>query len=241
VTPEIRQRAHRTLDGLLTAFAVLVVPSIVLEAVADDDSIWADLGFGLDWFIWTGFAVALVGVFLVVEDRRAATRAHALDIALVLLTVPIVPNAWQALRALRALRLLRLLVASFRLQRVARRATRASVVGPAAMMLIVVLLTAATAIRLVEPDHVPSVGHGMWWALSRATALGDGGVNVVTALGRAVEIGVVLSGLAFLSLVTAAIATVFVRSEEETDPEISKLDEILSRLDRLEQRLEKGG
>ncbi len=47
----------------------------------------------------------------------------------------------------------------------------------------------------------------------------------------------VLSGLAFLSLITAAIATVFVQSEKQADPEVAKLDEIIARLDRLEARL----
>jgi voltage-gated potassium channel len=99
------------------------------------------------------------------------------------------------------------------------------------------MLLAGTAVRTLEPDQVASVGHGMWWALSRATALGDGGITLVTSAGRAIEVGMVLASLAFLSLITAAIATVFVRAEEEEDPELDKLDEILMRLERLESRL----
>jgi voltage-gated potassium channel len=238
VALSFRTRAHRVFDGLLTVFAVLVLPSIVIEAVDDNASYgWAALSFGLDWFIWSGFAIALIGVFVVVDDRRTALRNHALDVALAVLTVPLVPDAWQALRALRALRLLRLLVASFRLRRLVRRATRASVVGPAAVTLLVILLSAATAVRLLEPEQVPSVGHGLWWALSRATALGDGGVALTSAASRAVELGVVLSGLAFLSLITAAIATVFVRSDESTDPTLEGLEAIAARLERIEQQL----
>jgi voltage-gated potassium channel len=226
-------------DALLTLFAVLVLPSILIEAVASErDPVWAIIGEGLDWFIWVGFALSVAGALVVARDKRSALRSHAIDVVLVVLTPPIVPEAWQALRALRTLRILRLLLAGFRLHRHMRRLSRKNVVGPAAVVLLVAMLCAATAVSVLEPEHVPSVGQGMWWALSRATALGDGGVSVTTLPGRLVEILVVVSGLAFLSLITAAIATVFVQSEEAVDPELSKLDEIIQRLDRLEARLD---
>lgn len=233
-----RSALHRGFDNALTFFAVLVLPSILIEAVSDEnDLVWAAVGDGLDWFIWIGFAMSVAGALAVALDRRAALRSHAIDLVLVVLTPPIVPEAWQALRGLRILRLVRLLLAGFRLHRHLRRLSRKNVVGPAALVLVVALLFAATAARILEPDRVSSVGHGMWWALSRATALGDGGIALSTVAGRVVEVMVVLSGLAFLSLITAAIATVFVQSEEQGDPEIEKLDEIIARLDRLETRL----
>jgi voltage-gated potassium channel len=233
-----RDRVHALFDALLTVFAVLVLPSILIEAVADEtDPVWTAIGEGLDWFIWVGFAVSVAGALVVARNKRSALRSHAIDVVLVVLTPPIVPEAWQALRALRTLRILRLVLAGFRLHRHMRRLSRKNVVGPAAVVLVVAMLCAATAVSVLEPEHVPSVGQGMWWALSRATALGDGGVSVSTLPGRLVEILVVVSGLAFLSLITAAIATVFVQSEEEVDPELSKLDEIIERLDRLEAHL----
>jgi voltage-gated potassium channel len=233
-----RQRLHGTFDILLTVFAVLVLPSVLVEALTDQTNpVWAVAGEGLDWFIWVGFALSVLGALVVAVDRRQALRSHAVDLALVLVTPPVVPEAWQALRALRTLRLARLLLAGFRLHRYARRVGRKSVVAPAALVLLVAMLLAGTVVRILEPEEVPSVGHGMWWALSRATALGDGGITLVTTAGRALEVAMVLAGLAFLSLITAAIATVFVKAEEEQDPELGKLDEILTRLDRLDIRL----
>lgn len=233
-----RERLHTMFDVLLTVFAVLVLPSVLLEALADqDDPFWTVVGANLDWFIWIGFTLCVIGALAVARDRRRALRSHAIDLALVVVTPPVVPEPWQALRALRTLRLVRLLLAGFRLHRYARRLSRKNVVAPAAVALVVVLLLAATAVRILEPERVPSVGHGMWWAISRATALGDGGVTLTTVPARVIEVAAVVSGLAFLSLITAAIATVFVKSEEEQDPEVTKLDEILSRLDRLEARL----
>jgi voltage-gated potassium channel len=233
-----RDRLHGMFDALLTLFAVLVLPSLLIEAVtSDDDVVWTAVGEALDWFIWVGFALCVAAIMFVAPNTRRALRSHAIDIALVVLTPPFVPGSWQALRALRVLRILRLVFAGVRLHRYSRNFTRTTVVGPAAVVLIVVMLGAATAIRVIEPDRATSTAQAMWWALSRATALGDGGVVVATPQGRAVEILVVMSGLAFLSLITAAIATIFVKSEEPSDPEMPKLDEILQRLDRIEKRL----
>ena len=155
---------------------------------------------------------------------------------IVVLTPPIAPDLLQSFRALRALRLVRLLLAGMRLHRFARGLTRASVVGPAAVVLAVIIVGSATVVNQIEPG-VPSMIDALWWSISRVTALGDGGIVLTEPVSRALELVVVLSGLAFLSLITAAIATIFVRAEEAADPELEKLDAIVARLDRIEARL----
>ena len=233
-----RRRIHEALDVLLTIFALLVIPGLLLAAIVDEnDPVWSAVGETLDWVIWLGFAGTLVCIFVVVEDRKQALRAHAIDILLVLLTPPFVPASWQALRALRVLRIARLILAGFRLHRYARHFTRTGVVGPAAITLLVLILSSATAIRLIEPDRVDSMSRGLWWALSRTTSMGDGGVALATLPARVIETIVAMSGLAFLSLITAAIATIFVRSNASQDKHLP-VHEILERLERIERRLD---
>jgi voltage-gated potassium channel len=231
-----RHQIHRLLDRVLIVLAVLVIPAVLLDALSDDPN-WDWLIVGVDWTIWLSFALTLTGIFIVTTDRRRFWRTYAPDIALVLLTPPLVPDTLQALRALRALRLLRLVIAGMRLHQRARHLTRASAVGPAAVVLVVVLLAAATAVRLLEPAHVPSIGAGLWWATSRVTAMGDGGVSLTLPASHLVEIIVVLSGLAFLSLITAAIATIFVQSGRPVDSHAEQLRRIADRLEALEARL----
>lgn len=234
-----RSDIARRLDVLLTVLAFLVLPSILLETVAEDPTILRITNV-MDWLIWLGFGATLVALYAVFPDRRAFARRHTFDVLIVVLTPPLAPEAWQAFRALRVLRFLRLVLAGFRLHRFMRGIARVSIVGPAAVVLVVVVVGAAIALRLIEPEATSSFSSSVWWAISRVTALGDGGIAPETITGRALELAVVLSGLAFLSLITAATATIFVRAEKEADPP-DRLGEVITRLDRIEQRLERGG
>jgi voltage-gated potassium channel len=93
---------------------------------------------------------------------------------------------------------------------------------------------------MIEPG-VTSITDALWWSISRVTALSDGGIVLTEPVSRVLELIVVLSGLTFLSLITAAIATIFVRAEQASDPELDRLDAIVARLDRIEARLNQRG
>jgi voltage-gated potassium channel len=191
----------------------------------------------LDWTIWVGFAMCLALIFLIHHDRRHFWREYAFDLLIVLATPPLAPDALQALRVLRVLRILRLALAGYRLHRQAQQLKRASVVGPAAIVLAVIVIAAAAAVRAIEPQSVDTAGAALWWATARATAMGDGGIAIRSAEGHAIELFVAISGLAFLSLITAAVASVFVRSGQHHDSHQASLDAILDRLGRLETHL----
>lgn len=229
-----RGAIHSRLDDALTVFAFLVLPSILLDDWAEDP-LMVNIAAAFDWAVWLGFTFSLIGIALVTGDRRRFLRVHALDVLLVLLTPPFVPNAWQAFRLLRSLRLVRLFLAGSRLHRHARRFTHTNVVGPAAILLALIIVSAATFVSIVEPQHVPTISSGLWWAASRVTAMGDGGVVLTGPAARLVEIGLAICGLAFLSLITAAIATVFIRNRQSEPDLHHRLDEILRRLERIEQ------
>jgi voltage-gated potassium channel len=87
----------------------------------------------------------------------------------------------------------------------------------------------------------PNVGLGMWWALQTVTTVGYGDVVPTTALGRVVGSVVMLLSIAFLSVLTAGITSVFIqrarRRFDEDDDLTRRLDEISSRLDRIDEAL----
>ena len=61
-----------------------------------------------NWLIWPVFAFELAAILIVATRKRAALRTHWLDVAIVVLTVPLVTEALSWLRIARFVRLARL-------------------------------------------------------------------------------------------------------------------------------------
>ena len=103
----------------------------------------------------------------------------------------------------------------------------------------IVAIAGGVLMWIVDRRDFPSIGAGLWWAVQTITTVGYGDSVPHTTAGRALAALVMISGLGFLSVVTAAISAVFVesarrrrrRSEELT------LEHIAERLDAIERRL----
>jgi len=71
-------------------------------------------------------------------------------------------------------------------------------------------------IRVLDPKEYGSVWVGMWWVLETVTTVGYGDYTPKQVLGRLVSAAVMLWGVAFLAIITAAITSVFVaRAQRE--------------------------
>lgn len=107
-----------------------------------------------------------------------------------------------------------------------------------ATLLIVVLV--GVLIRLVDHKEYDSVWVGMWWVLQTVTTVGYGDYTPKAVVGRLVTAAVMLWGVAFLAIITAAITSVFVaRAQRERVPaEEQDVDApVLARLGRVDEQL----
>jgi len=101
-------------------------------------------------------------------------------------------------------------------------------------------------ISLVDRKEFPSVWLGMWWAVQTVTTLGYGDIVPTQLTGRILAAAVMIVGIAFLSLITATVASVLVSrasqdvSSEEADL-MAALKRVEQRLESLEQELRSGG
>jgi voltage-gated potassium channel len=92
-------RVHTPLEPIVLTATLLLIPVLILEADAEGG--WLTFAYAANWVIWGVFAIELVAVLYVAERKRAALRAHWLDVAIVVLTVPIVSSARDTLREAR--------------------------------------------------------------------------------------------------------------------------------------------
>jgi voltage-gated potassium channel Kch len=108
----------------------------------------------------------------------------------------------------------------------------------------VVVVGAGVLIRILDSDEYPSVGVGLWWALQTVTTVGYGDVTPTHLAGRLVAAAVMLQGVAFVAIVTAAVTSTFVaRATREYEAarakeELSDRELLKRRFDELERKLD---
>jgi voltage-gated potassium channel len=108
-------------------------------------------------------------------------------------------------------------------------------------------IAAAVAIHFTDPKNFPNIGDSSWWAIQTVTTVGYGDLVPTSVGGRIVAGLVMVVGIGFLTVITAAITSTFIetarrRIEGTTTNALSaKLDRIAVRLDRIEAGLEQLG
>jgi voltage-gated potassium channel len=114
----------------------------------------------------------------------------------------------------------------------------------------IVLATAAVVVlsgilmRFVDHKEYADVWVGMWWAMQTVTTVGYGDVTPAAVSGRIVATIVMLQGIAFLAIVTAAITSTFVARatkafQADRDEEMTELRQLDARFDELDRRLDR--
>ena len=118
----------------------------------------------------------------------------------------------------------------------------------------VVVVGGGILIRVLDHREYANVWVGMWWSIQTVTTVGYGDVTPKDVAGRLVGALVMLEGIAFLAIVTAAITSTFVaraqseRAQAEDADEATqdsrvegRLDELAEHLDRVESMLRELG
>lgn len=110
--------------------------------------------------------------------------------------------------------------------------------GYAALAIVVFWLATAALFgwieHLIDSQTFPNTWLGMWWALQTVTTVGYGDIVPQQAAGRVVAAILMLGGLALLSVLTAAVTSIFVSRAQErlqetgTDPVLLKLDAVMT-------------
>ena len=82
----------------------------------------------------------------------------------------------------------------------------------------VVVVGGGVLMRLLDHGEYSDIWVGMWWALQTVTTVGYGDVTPKEPSGRIIATFVMLQGIAFLAITTAAITSTFVaRANKERD------------------------
>lgn len=185
----------------LLVAALLTIPAIALDQ-SDLDQPWDAVTDVLNWTIWGAFLIQVVVMVRVVPEPVRWIRSHPLDLAIVLLTPPFLPASLQAARVFRLLRLLRLMRAAD----LARRLLSTEGVRDASVLALLTVLGGGAAFAAVEKSQHLSTWDGVWWAMTTVTTVGYGDIQPESDGGRVIAIIVMLVGIGFVAILTAAAA-----------------------------------
>jgi len=102
-----------------------------------------------------------------------------------------------------------------------------------------VVVGGGVLMRLVDHREYGNVWVAMWWALQTVTTVGYGDVTPTAVAGRIIGVFVMLQGIAFLTITTAAITSTFIAKAERqrAAEETSDYGQIEARLARIESLL----
>ncbi|WP_406168535.1 potassium channel family protein [Streptomyces sp. NBC_00996] len=165
----------------------------------------------VEWTVWGSFATDYLVRLTLARQRRDFVRTHWLDLCAVILPI---------LQPLRLLRLVSTLMLVGRRARMASQIRLTTYVGGAVIGL---LMFGSLAVLSVERDspngNIKTLGDAVWWSFTTMTTVGYGDHAPTTGLGRMLAVGLMLSGIALLGVVTANIAAWFISRFDKDDVE----------------------
>jgi voltage-gated potassium channel len=221
-------RVHTPFEPVVLAATLALIPVLILEADATTEG-WQQVALFANWIIWAVFAIELAAVLIVAPRKRAALRAHWLDVAIVVLTIPLLSKALAWLRLARLLRLARFAVVVGRALQAERRLTSGDSLRIASLLTITAVVVGGAAQHTVAAGEFNNLWDGIWWAVVTVTTVGYGDLYPKSVPGRLVGMALMFVGIGFLSLLTAAVASRFVRQERSDEHE-----EMMEALHRLQ-------
>jgi voltage-gated potassium channel len=100
---------------------------------------------------------------------------------------------------------------------------------------------------LADRKDFESFGDALWWALQTVTTVGYGDVVPSSGTGRVIGAFVMISGIAFLTVITAAVTAALIEAARRRQPPSDReqlaelMQEMSERLAAIEARLEQQG
>ena len=213
-TSEAYDAWESSTNWLLMALSLLFVFVLIAPLVFHLTPTQQTMIFVANVAIWVVFLVDYVVRLYLAPERWRFVRTHVVDLLVV--AVPF-------LRPLRLLRLFAILVEFTRRSQksLAGRAT-ALVFTVAAVIMTVSAVVVFNFERTNHSSNIKTFPDALWWAVSTVTTVGYGDRFPSTEAGRAIAVVLMLTGIALVGTMTAAIAAWFVGSTQKANRQVAE-------------------
>lgn len=225
--------SRKALETAVVIGALATIPLTVLQ----EQGMTSPVLTTIDWLVWGVFVTDFA--YLLRVEKRLLKMSNLGNLAVVVLSFPLLPDFLELVRIARLARFLRLL----RLTGVAARGVaslktilyRRGLVYLAAVTGLLILVGGG-GLSILEPQTVKGgYGDGVWWAIVTASTVGYGDISPSTVPGRLIAVVLMLLGIGLMSTLAASITAHFVQQDENAE-----LREVCGRLERIETLLREG-
>jgi voltage-gated potassium channel len=218
-------KMEKPMLGLSLIFLVI----IILPLAHPLTQTWRNNLDRIDILIWISFAIDYFGKLFIAFNKKLFFNTHIFELMIVIMP---------ALRPLRLLRLIPLVGYFFKY---ARRTLSGRLLQY--VSLLAVLLTTPSVVLMYEIEknvprgNIKSLGDSVWWAITTVTTVGYGDHYPITTIGRIIAVVVMMVGISLIGVLTASIASWFVKSDEEASDKI-QMKQLLAELEQIRAKLD---
>lgn len=221
--PGMKERWERHTQTPLLVLAVAFGVAYAVPIVAPDADAWVHQWCShVEWVVWGAFALDYLVRLTLAPKRWAFVRGHLLDLLAVILPM------------VQPLRLLRVVSTLLLVGRRARMAPQITLTTYVAGAVVGLMMFGSLAVLHVERNapkgNIKTLGDAVWWSFTTMTTVGYGDHSPTTGLGRVLAVGLMLSGIALLGVVTANIAAWFISRFDRDDEADRRQTELLEAL-----------
>lgn len=162
---------------------------------------------GIQWISWIAFAIDLLISIYKAADKARFLKRHLLEVLAVILPF---------LRPLRLLRFISFGTLVFEKVNLGKSiAISFKVIVTALFLTYIAGIEITIAERGAPGSTIHSVGDGLWWAITTLTTVGYGDIYPTTTEGRFIAVGLMVSGICVLGVISATVAAWFVKITQD--------------------------
>lgn len=213
----------RRLDAPTVAVVLLVIPALILH-FSEPGGTLGVASIILNWAIYGWFVFEFFYMLRLAPDNREYFRHNKLDLAVLVLTVPLLPGVLQALWVLRLLRLIDMMPA------VLGRFVNITLLPYAVVLAFIAVFGGGLAFARFEGV---GVFDGIYWANTTVNTVGYGDISAQTPGGKVLSMVLQWTGNVILAMLiggVAAFAQQLLLGED--------VEEIVKEVDELEEDVE---
>ena len=198
----------RVWNWVLTLLALSFLFAYSYPAFVMDVSVRADLLMDVIlWVSWTAFALDLIHGLYRAEGKLRYLKRHPLELMAVVLPF---------LRPLRLLRFISFGTLVFEKVNLGKSVAISAKVIVTALFLTYLAGVEITMAERGEPGAtIQNIGDGLWWAITTLTTVGYGDIYPTTTEGRFIAVGLMVSGICVLGVISATVAAWFVKMTQD--------------------------